>query len=169
MNSYVIPFDKLGIRDVETVGGKNASLGEMIGALTKLGVRVPGGFATTAHAYREFLAQGGLSGRIAARLEALDPEDVDALARCGEEIRGWIEAALLEELAVGVRGGGEAARHLHAGARQRADHLAERGVLAADGLDVPHAQLLERDDVCTQGMLLTPVAACWRLASLRAR
>ena len=56
MNTYVIPFERLGMRDVETVGGKNASLGEMIGALGKLGVRVPGGFATTAHAYREFLA-----------------------------------------------------------------------------------------------------------------
>ena len=59
MNSYVIPFEQLGMRDVETVGGKNASLGEMIGALTKLGVRVPGGFATTSEAYREFLKEGG--------------------------------------------------------------------------------------------------------------
>src|SRR5499427_5386361 len=90
---YVVNFDRLGMGDVERVGGKNASLGEMISQLSQAGIRVPGGFATTADAFREFLAQGGLSGRIAARLKALDPEDVDALARCGEEIRGWIEAA----------------------------------------------------------------------------
>ena len=68
MNTYVIPFERLGMHDVETVGGKNASLGEMIGSLAKLGVQVPGGFATTAHAYREFLKQGGLDARIRAEL-----------------------------------------------------------------------------------------------------
>ena len=76
MNAYVIPFEQLGMHDVETVGGKNASLGEMIGALARLGVQVPGGFATTAHAYREFLAQGGLDARIRAELAALDVDDV---------------------------------------------------------------------------------------------
>ena len=91
----VLNFDRLGMADVERVGGKNASLGEMISHLSQAGIRVPGGFATTADAFREFLEQDGLSGRIAARLRALDPEDVDALARCGEEIRGWIEAAEL--------------------------------------------------------------------------
>src|SRR5215470_902049 len=90
---HVVNFDRLGMADVERVGGKNASLGEMISQLSQAGIRVPGGFATTADAFREFLAQGRLAGRIASRLEALDPEDVDALARCGEEIRGWIEAA----------------------------------------------------------------------------
>src|SRR5882672_5158545 len=90
---YVANFDRLGMADVEQVGGKNASLGEMISQLSQAGIRVPGGFATTADAFREFLAQGGLAARIAARLKALDPEDVEALARCGEEIRGWIEAA----------------------------------------------------------------------------
>ncbi|HWW32954.1 MAG TPA: phosphoenolpyruvate synthase [Steroidobacteraceae bacterium] len=92
MNAYVIPFERLGMRDVETVGGKNASLGEMIGALGKLGVHVPGGFATTAHAYREFLAQGGLDARIRAELAALDVDDVVKLAASGARIRQWILA-----------------------------------------------------------------------------
>ncbi|HLJ37634.1 MAG TPA: phosphoenolpyruvate synthase [Steroidobacteraceae bacterium] len=92
MSAYVIPFERLGMRDVETVGGKNASLGEMIGALARLGVRVPGGFATTSHAYREFLAQGGLDERIRAELAALDVDDVVKLAACGARIRQWILA-----------------------------------------------------------------------------
>ena len=74
------------------VGGKNASLGEMIGGLSAAGVAVPGGFATTAAAFREFLAAGGLDKRIAERLKSLDPKDVKALAACGKEIRGWIVA-----------------------------------------------------------------------------
>ena len=81
--------------DLPQVGGKNSSLGEMIGALSAAGIRVPGGFATTADAYREFLAAGGLDRRIAKRLEGLDTNDVKALAQCGAEIRGWIEAAPL--------------------------------------------------------------------------
>ena len=72
MKAYVIPFEQLAMRDVETVGGKNASLGEMIGSLARLGVQVPGGFATTAHAYREFLQQGGLAARISRELTKLD-------------------------------------------------------------------------------------------------
>ena len=90
MNDYVVWLNELGMHDVERVGGKNASLGEMIRNLTDLGVRVPGGFATTAHAYREFLAHGGLTGRINAALAALDVDDVAALARTGAQIRGWI-------------------------------------------------------------------------------
>ena len=90
MNTYVIPFERLGMHDVETVGGKNASLGEMIGSLANLGVRVPGGFATTAQAYREFLKQGGLDDRIRTELAALDVDDVSALAATGARIRGWI-------------------------------------------------------------------------------
>ena len=74
--------------DVEQVGGKNASLGEMISNLAAAGIRVPGGFATTAQAYREFL--GELGPRIDERLRALNPEDVDALAKCGAEVRSWI-------------------------------------------------------------------------------
>jgi pyruvate,water dikinase len=92
LNAYVIPFEQLGMRDVETVGGKNASLGEMIGSLGTLGVRVPGGFATTAHAYREFLAQGGLEARIRAELARLDADDVAQLAATGARVREWILA-----------------------------------------------------------------------------
>ncbi|MDB6013321.1 MAG: phosphoenolpyruvate synthase [Gammaproteobacteria bacterium] len=106
MNAYVIPFERLGMHDVETVGGKNASLGEMIGSLTKLGVQVPGGFATTADAYRVFLKQGGLDARIRTELAGLDVDDVTKLAATGAKIRGWIlatpfpaeiEKAVLEE------------------------------------------------------------------------
>jgi pyruvate, water dikinase len=92
LNAYVIPFEQLGMQDVERVGGKNASLGEMIGALGRLGVRVPGGFATTAQAYREFLAQDGLAGRIRAELATLDVDDVTRLAATGARIRQWILA-----------------------------------------------------------------------------
>ncbi|HET9388382.1 MAG TPA: phosphoenolpyruvate synthase [Steroidobacteraceae bacterium] len=92
MNRYVIPFERLGMHDVETVGGKNASLGEMIGSLANLGVRVPGGFATTAQAYREFLKQGDLEGRIRAELASLNADDVTRLAATGARIRGWIMA-----------------------------------------------------------------------------
>ena len=92
MKAYVIPFEQLAMRDVETVGGKNASLGEMIGSLAALGVQVPGGFATTAHAYREFLEQGGLAGRIRSELAALDVDDVARLAATGARIRQWILA-----------------------------------------------------------------------------
>ena len=88
------------MRDVDTVGGKNASLGEMIGALARLGVRVPGGFATTAHAYREFLAQDGLEARIRTELAALDVDDVVQLAASGARIRQWI---LATPFSAGVR------------------------------------------------------------------
>jgi len=90
--ALVVPFDHLRMDDVEVVGGKNASLGEMISQLSESGVRVPGGFATTAHAFREFLALNGLSDRITARLESLDTDDVRALAEAGAEIRGWVMA-----------------------------------------------------------------------------
>ena len=76
--------------DLEQVGGKNASLGEMIGGLSAAGIRVPGGFATTADAFREFM--GELAPRIDERLKKLDPKDVDALAKCGAEVRSWILA-----------------------------------------------------------------------------
>ncbi|MHB1121103.1 MAG: phosphoenolpyruvate synthase [Ramlibacter sp.] len=89
--ALVVPFENLRMSDVEAVGGKNASLGEMISQLPG-GVRVPTGFATTAHAFRQFLAHGGLAQRINARLAALDMEDVRALAAAGAEIRGWVEA-----------------------------------------------------------------------------
>ena len=87
----VVPFEQLRMSDVEVVGGKNASLGEMISQLPN-GVRVPTGFATTAHAFREFLKHDGLTERISQRLATLDTEDVRALAAAGAEIRGWVEA-----------------------------------------------------------------------------
>jgi pyruvate,water dikinase len=88
--ALVVPFENLRMTDVEAVGGKNASLGEMISQLPQ-GVRVPTGFATTAHAFREFLAHGGLAQKIEQRLSTLDVDDVRALAQAGAEIRGWIE------------------------------------------------------------------------------
>ncbi len=95
MQPYVIPFQSLGMADIDRVGGKNASLGEMISSLSVSGVSVPGGFATTAAAYRDFLKNNGLDQRIKQTLEALDVEDVNALARSGADIRGWISAAEL--------------------------------------------------------------------------
>jgi len=86
----LIWFDKLGMQDVARVGGKNASLGEMISSLSDAGIRVPEGFATTAEAYQRFLEQDGLDRRIHQALDALDVEDVDALTRCGAQIRQWV-------------------------------------------------------------------------------
>jgi pyruvate,water dikinase len=88
--ALVAPFESLRMTDVEVVGGKNASLGEMISQLAATGVRVPGGFATTAHAFREFLAHNGLAARIADKLATLDVDDVRSLAEAGALIRQWI-------------------------------------------------------------------------------
>src|SRR5690606_38365750 len=92
---YVLRFEALRMTDVESVGGKNASLGEMISQLAQAGVRVPTGFATTAQAYRDFLSHRAgstpaLAQQIADRLASLDTDDVDALAAAGAEIRQWI-------------------------------------------------------------------------------
>jgi len=102
--ALVVPFESLRMTDVEVVGGKNASLGEMISQLAQSGVRVPGGFATTAHAFRQFLAHGGLTERIRARLASLDTDDVKALAAAGAEIRGWVvDAPFPADLEAAVR------------------------------------------------------------------
>ncbi|MCC6212607.1 MAG: phosphoenolpyruvate synthase [Burkholderiales bacterium] len=90
---YVAWLKDLGMADLPRVGGKNASLGEMIRNLSTAGVRVPGGFATTAAAFQAFLGAGGLEQRIGERFRSLDPGDIEALARCGAEVRGWIEQA----------------------------------------------------------------------------
>ena len=95
---YLASFEELRMSDVDSVGGKNASLGEMISQLAGAGVRVPGGFATTAQAFRDFLSYSGggegdplpLATRIAQRLESLDTDDVRTLAQVGAEIRKWI-------------------------------------------------------------------------------
>ena len=86
---YVFPFSQLRMTDVDRVGGKNASLGELLSQLTSAGIRVPDGFATTAEAFRLFIKESGLEARIAKRLEGLDVEDVHALAAAGAEIRRW--------------------------------------------------------------------------------
>ncbi|WP_197330673.1 phosphoenolpyruvate synthase [Ralstonia syzygii] len=91
--AYVLPFEQLRMTDVEVVGGKNASLGEMISQLDGAGVRVPGGFATTALAFRDFLAHNDLTERISQRLASLDVDDVKALAVAGKEIRAWVATA----------------------------------------------------------------------------
>jgi pyruvate, water dikinase len=94
--AYVVPFEQLRMTDVEVVGGKNASLGELISQLANAGVRVPGGCATTALAFRDFLTANNLTQRIAKRLETLNIDDVKALAEAGAEIRQWIIEAPLQ-------------------------------------------------------------------------
>ncbi|MBA3480132.1 MAG: phosphoenolpyruvate synthase [Lautropia sp.] len=101
---HAVPFEDLRMTDVEIVGGKNASLGEMISQLAQAGVKVPGGFATTAHAFREFLSHNRLTERIADRLAGLNIDDVKALAQAGAEIRGWVrEAAFPAPLEKAIR------------------------------------------------------------------
>ncbi len=95
MGAYILRLDELGMGDVETVGGKNASLGEMISHLSASGVNVPGGFATTSLAFRDFLATDGLRERIDAALAELDVDDVEELARTGALIREWIMSTAL--------------------------------------------------------------------------
>jgi pyruvate,water dikinase len=97
VTEYILWLDKLGMKDLEKVGGKNSSLGEMISHLSGLGVSVPGGFATTADAFREFLDQSGLAGRIQDTLKTLDSEDTRALAETGNRIRQWIMETPLQQ------------------------------------------------------------------------
>jgi pyruvate,water dikinase len=90
LQPYVIPLKDLGLNDIETVGGKNASLGEMIANLSSAGVCVPGGFASTAQAYREFLQQDGLADRIDSLLQKLDTDNIEQLTTTGAQIRQWV-------------------------------------------------------------------------------
>jgi pyruvate,water dikinase len=92
-NAYVLPFEELRVGDVESVGGKNSSLGEMISQLASVGVQVPTGFATTSLAFRDFLQHNQLDRKISERLVQLNVDDVRALAEAGAEIRAWIENA----------------------------------------------------------------------------
>ena len=104
MSDLVLWLDELRMSDLAKVGGKNASLGEMIGNLAKLGVSVPGGFATTAQAFQDYLEKSGLAKRILDRLATLDVENVDALSVAGKEIRGWIvDTALPADLDQAIR------------------------------------------------------------------
>ncbi len=96
LNRHVLWLNELRLTDLAQVGGKNSSLGEMIGHLSELGVSVPGGFATTADAFREFIVHNTLEQRIFDRLAGLDVEDVGALTQAGGEIRGWVIAAPLQ-------------------------------------------------------------------------
>jgi len=99
LEPYIIKLDELGMEDIETVGGKNASLGEMISNLSNLGVTVPGGFATSSAAYRAFLATDGLDQRISDTLDGLNVDDIEALRAVGDSIRGWIlETPLPDQL-----------------------------------------------------------------------
>ncbi len=100
MNGYIMWFDQLTLRDVGAVGGKNASLGEMIRHLSQAGVSVPSGFATTTKAYRAFLDANELTGRINRKLEALDVDDIEALTTTGRTIRNWILNAVLPDVLV---------------------------------------------------------------------
>ena len=101
---YIAWFDTLRMTDVGSVGGKNASLGEMISQLSHLGVRVPGGFATTAEAFRDFLAHEGLAVRIQKLLDTLNTDDLTALAQAGKQIRQWIiNTPLPEKLESDIR------------------------------------------------------------------
>ncbi len=93
MTAYTLPFDQVGRHDVDKVGGKNSSLGEMISHLAKLGISVPNGFATTAQAYRDFLQQDGLAARISRALNDLDVDDVEQLSNVGQTVRGWVMSA----------------------------------------------------------------------------
>jgi len=97
LTPFVIKLAELGMNDVETVGGKNASLGEMIANLSSLGIAVPGGFATTAAAYREFLGADGLDRKINGLLDGLDVDDIATLSSVGSQIRGWILATPLPQ------------------------------------------------------------------------
>ncbi|MFB0998707.1 MAG: PEP/pyruvate-binding domain-containing protein, partial [Colwellia sp.] len=90
MQENVLWYEVLGMNDVDRVGGKNASLGEMISNLSNVGVQVPGGFATTSYAFNEFLEQSGINDKIYQLLDNLDVDDLTALSKSGETIRNWI-------------------------------------------------------------------------------
>jgi len=104
VQQYVLWYQELGMGDVNKVGGKNASLGEMISNLANAGVQVPGGFATTSHAFNEFLEQSGVNQKIYDILDTLDVDDVNALAKVGAQIRQWvIETPFQPELEQAIR------------------------------------------------------------------
>lgn len=137
MADYILWFEHLGMSDVDVVGGKNASLGEMISNLANMGVNVPGGFATTTHAYQDFLNYDGLHERINALLNELDVDDISALTKAGQTIRGWLmDAPLPEPLMDAVR---EAYDKLTAGSGDEASFAVRSSATAEDLPDASFA------------------------------
>ncbi|MBI3900480.1 MAG: phosphoenolpyruvate synthase [Gammaproteobacteria bacterium] len=130
MREWVVDFATLGMGDVARVGGKNASLGEMIHHLTSLGVRVPGGFATTADAFRAFIDQNRLTQRISERLKTLNVDDLPALTAAGREIRDWVLAATLPK---------QLEQALADGYRQMGDNASVAVRSSATAEDLPEA------------------------------
>lgn len=137
MADYILWFDQLGMHDVNLVGGKNASLGEMISNLANVGVSVPGGFATTTHAYRDFLQYEGLDQRINALLATLNVDDIHALTDAGKTIRGWLmDAPLPQALLDAVTG---AYQQLAAGSGETASFAVRSSATAEDLPDASFA------------------------------
>jgi pyruvate, water dikinase len=134
MNKLVVGLEEVGNADVAIVGGKNASLGEMINGLSAAGVKVPGGFATTAQAYREFLSENGLDKKISQLLQGLDVNDVKALAETGNEIRRWLIDAPL-----GLRLQEEISKAYHHMEQQYGSNVAVAVRSSATAEDLPEA------------------------------
>ncbi|MDP1923965.1 MAG: phosphoenolpyruvate synthase [Thiobacillus sp.] len=151
-SDYIVPLEALSMDDVPRVGGKNASLGEMISTLSDAGVKVPGGFATTAQAFWDYLNHNHLRSRIHARLAALDVSDVTALAAAGAEIRAWVEGAVLSPtLEAGLR----------AAYRALGDGVSVAVRSSATAEDLPDASFAGQQDtflhVCGEAALLAHV------------
>lgn len=137
MQEFVIWYENLGMHDVNRVGGKNASLGEMISNLANAGVQVPGGFATTAFAFNQFLEQSGVNERIYQLLDGLDVDDVTALAKAGAQIRKWvIDTPFQPELEQAIR---EAYEKLHSDAAQDVSFAVRSSATAEDMPDASFA------------------------------
>ena len=152
MADYIVPLEALSMADVPRVGGKNASLGEMIVHLAGAGVKVPGGFATTAQAFWDVLDHNDLHARIQARLDALDVADVTALAAAGAQIRAWVEAVVLPPL---LEAG------LRAAYRALGDEVSVAVRSSATAEDLPDASFAGQQDtylhVCGEAALLAHV------------
>lgn len=137
MQEFVIWYENLGMHDVNRVGGKNASLGEMISNLANAGVEVPGGFATTSLAFNQFLEQSGVNERIYQMLDGLDVDDVNALAKAGAQIRQWvIDTPFQPELEQAIR---EAYQQLHPDLNQDVSFAVRSSATAEDMPDASFA------------------------------
>ncbi|WP_417707660.1 phosphoenolpyruvate synthase [Rheinheimera aquimaris] len=137
MQEFVIWYENLGMHDVNRVGGKNASLGEMISNLANAGVQVPGGFATTAYAFNQFLEQSGVNERIYELLDGLDVDNVTELAKAGTQIRQWvIDTPFQPELEHAIR---EAYQQLHPDAKQDVSFAVRSSATAEDMPDASFA------------------------------